>query len=294
MKILVLILVLMISGCVQKSSEEDLKTVKLTKLYTIEGHSENAESESEFMLGWRYLFDFLVDDDGYCYIVDEKTGSIRVFDKAGKFYSSISGKGMGPEEIESLETIYAVNDTLFVLDNRVRLKKFLRSGEYAGVKMLSPEKVSVFNSVYALNDTTMLAEYETFARTEVDIEINYLLSLLDKELRERKNIARKTNFFSKSYMRDLLEPVFAFSDSEIFVSYRSKSDYRIDVYSHEGDHLRTIKNNYIRVKYSNQEMKIIRKFEQDNKKITTYRAYDVRKDVCYRKNVGNTFMVREQ
>jgi hypothetical protein len=263
MRILILIVALLLSGCVQKQKTEDLNKVTLKKLYTIEGHSAAADPSAKFSLGWN---EFLADKDGYCYIIDDKTGSIKVFDKTGKFYSSISGNGIGPEEIEFFNAFYVIQDTLFISDKRIKVKKFMRNGKYVGVKNLDPEVLTLLNEVYALNDSTLLTRYQTFKKGKNDVEINHYLSISDIGLNKKIDIYEGMHTRSELNIMSFIEPVFAFSNEEVFVSNRSKSDYKIKIFSHDGSHLRTITNNYMRTKYSEEEMKIIIKIDDREEK----------------------------
>ena len=121
--VLLSLLTLLIS-CTKKEKVEELKTVKLTKLYTIEGYPDGADSTRAFTLAWNGTE---VDKAGNVFVRDDKSGSIRVFDNKGKFKNNITNTGMGPEEIEFFNTFYFEKDTLCVFDNRIKLKRFLKN-----------------------------------------------------------------------------------------------------------------------------------------------------------------------
>jgi hypothetical protein len=255
-----LVFVIVVMSCTnRKSSGDELKSVTLTKIYTIEGFPDDAEPKREFSLG--YIFK--ADNGGFCYIADEKSGSIKVFDRSGGFYSSISQLGMGPEEIENLNTFYFHKDTVFVIDNRAKLKKFLRNGQYIGFKTMEPEILTLIRNMFVLNDSTFLCSHQTFERTSDNIRVSHKLSFFDQDMRLRTDIYEKSHLRSEFDEMVFIEPVFTVSEKGIFVSQRSKTAQNINIYSHEGQFLRNISKNIPRIKFSKSEMTKIYEFYKD-------------------------------
>ena len=254
-KIIVLTAILsMLVSCSKKESTPEQKQVVLTKLYSIEGFPDDADSIRCFSASHSVNSDEM----GYLYIYDEKSGSIKVFDKSGKFFSSISKKGLGPEELERFDTFYINKDTVCVFENRIKLKKFLRTGEYVSVKILNSELLFIPINFSVLTDSTLLGRANNFKKTAESAEICCELAIFDKEFNKKIILAEpKVKFPDDAYTMEFVNPISAYNDKNIFVTSMSKSEYKIKVYSLSGDYVRSIKQNYIRTKYSKQEMEQI-------------------------------------
>ncbi|MBN2789902.1 MAG: 6-bladed beta-propeller [Candidatus Delongbacteria bacterium] len=212
--LVILSAVLLAVGCTKKETDIPQKTVKLTKLYTIEGYPEGADTTRTFTLTWNAT---KVDNEGNVFIRDEKSGSIRVFDKNGKFKNNISITGMGPEEIEFFNTFYFENDTLCILDNLIKIKKFLKNGAYISTKIIEFDEITRPQEIYELNDSTLIMEMTTFKREESSLLWGQILSIVNKDMKTKKIIYKSYLDYPKEGKQILFKkPIFAYNDSSIF------------------------------------------------------------------------------
>ena len=255
--LVILSVVLFVVSCAKDNQNLPIKKVTLTKLHTIEGFPEGTDSVETFTVG----YSLQIDESGYLYIHDERSGSIKVFDDQGNFFSSISKKGLGPEELEHFDTFFFKKDTVCVFDNRVKLKKFLKTGEYISIQMLNPELLFIPLSFSVVNDSTLLGRVNNFKRTAESAEICCELAIFDNKFNKNAVLAGPiVKFPDDAYTLEYVNPLSALNSENIFVAEMSKSEYAINVYSHSGEYLRTIRQNYAKKRYSESEMQRIKEF----------------------------------
>lgn len=256
--LLISTLALIIFSCANKESVSELKQVVLTKLYTIEGYPEGADSVRTFLLDYSGT---KADDIGNLYVRDKKSGSIKVFDKSGKFVSGVSKKGVGPEEIQNISSFLIEKDTIVVFDNRVNVKKFNKNGEFISANTLKQPNLRLFENILPLNDSTMIGISSAYRKCKNGLEIDVELVLADRQFDILKTI--ESNLNEKANLDRVFfdEPIFTFNTENIFVSKRSKSEYKIKIYSLNGDYLKTINLNYARTKYDQHEKDLISKLD---------------------------------
>jgi hypothetical protein len=258
LRFMVVSLLLIIFSCTKDKQDILQKKVTLTKLHTIEGFPEGEESARTFMLDHN---ETAADEKGNLIIRDKESGSLKVFDKSGKFVSSVSKKGVGPEEIQNISSFLIEKDTIVVFDNRVNLKKFNKNGDFVSATTLKMADVRLFENMTPLNDSTMIGISSVSRKVNNGVEIDVELVLSDRHFNIFKTL--DSNLNEKINLDKVFfdEPVFTFSKENIFVSRRSKSEYKIKIYSIYGDYLRTIKMNYARTKYNRHEMEKISKLD---------------------------------
>jgi hypothetical protein len=256
--LIVLSVILFALSCAKDNQKIPLKKITLTKLYTIEGYADSRDSTRNFMLDYGSV---IADENGDLIIRDKKSGSIKVFDKSGKFVSLISKKGVGPEEIQYFNSFLVDKDTIIIFDNRNHIKKFHKNGEFISAKTLKQPGLRLFENMTPFNDSTMIGISSFYRKVkngnEIDIELIFsdrsfnILKILEINQNEKTDLDKV--FFD--------EPVFTFNKENIFVSKRSKSEYKIKVYSLSGDYLRTLNLNYARTKYDQHEKDMISKLD---------------------------------
>ena len=248
---------LFVLSCAKDNQDIPQKKVTLTKLYTIEGFPEGADSVETFTVG----YSLQIDKNGYLYILDEKSGSIKVFDNKGDFSSNISKRGMGPDELENGDTFYIHNDTVFVFDNRVKIKKFFKGGEYISTKVLAPELMFVPLSFSVLNDSTLIGRVNTYKRTDENVEISLELAIFDKEFNKIEVLAEpKIKYPTEFYKIESAHTLHSYNDEYIFTAQMSKSEYKIKMFSHRGEFKGNIVQNYAKKRYTESEMQRIKDF----------------------------------
>ncbi|MDA3884493.1 MAG: 6-bladed beta-propeller [Candidatus Delongbacteria bacterium] len=259
--ILLSILTLLISCSTEKNGKQELKTVKLTKLHTIEGYPEGADSTRTFSLWWKGV---KVDDEGNVFIRDKKSGSIRVFDNKGRFKNNITAEGMGPEEVEIMSGYYLDKDTVCIIDNRIKLKKFLKNGQYLSYKVIEYDEISSPIDIQELNDSTLVVRV-IFGKTIDDVRmVGQSLDIYNKSFVKINRIYESfIDYLNESDKLFFTEPIFAFNDSSIFLTTRNKSEYKVGIYSHQGKLVGNIRKNYFKKRFTEDELDKI--FGKDNR-----------------------------
>ncbi len=237
--------------------------VKVDKLLTIEGKPDSTNlisGEAAFDLTYAVS----TDKEGFLYVRDEKTGSIKVFDKAGQYFSSVSSAGEGSEQIRNFNTFYTFKDTVYIFDNYSLIKKFLRTGEYLSAINIAFDQYTVPLAVSALNDSTLLGRISTLNSSSEPVLINLELAKFDRHF--RKTMIIQTAPINKEVIHRsyFMEPVFAVNDKYIFASKRSRDEYKIKLYTHTGEFVREIVNDYMPVKFSDEESRIIKISQMGN------------------------------
>jgi hypothetical protein len=76
--------------------------------------------------------------DGTIVVANGATRELRFFDARGQFLRAATRKGSGPGEIESLGRMFAVDDTLVVLDNRLKFHVYAPNGRWLRTTVLRP------------------------------------------------------------------------------------------------------------------------------------------------------------
>lgn len=237
--------------------------IKVDKILSIEGKPDSTNSiapEAAFDLTYAVQ----TDKEGFLYVRDEKTGSIKVFDKAGKFYSSVSSSGDGTDQIKSMDTFFTDKDTVYIFDSRTKIKKFLRSGEYLSASDIPFDQSMVPLAVSVLNDSTLIGRVSTLKSYSDPVLINLELALFDRKFSKRMIMltdAINKEVIHRSYF---MEPVFAVNDKYIYTAKRSRDEYKIKLYTHSGEFVRDIVQDYMPVKFSDEESRIIKVSQTGN------------------------------
>ncbi|HAQ61778.1 TPA: hypothetical protein DCR49_07260 [Candidatus Delongbacteria bacterium] len=260
--ILLTIIAMVLIQCAKVQKPVEMQ-VKAEKIYTIEGKPDSANSitpEAAFDLTYAVQ----TDKDGFLYLRDEKTGSIKVFDKAGKYYSSVASSGDGTDQIKSMDTFFADKDTVYIFDSRTKIKKFLRPGEYVSASDIPYDQSTVPLAVSVLNDSTLLGRVSTLNYSSEPVLINLELALFDRKF--NKKMIMLTDALNKEVIQRsyFVEPVFAVNDKYIYTAKRSRDEYRIKLYTHSGEFVRDIVQDYIPVKFSDEESRIIKMSQTGN------------------------------
>lgn len=68
--------------------------------------------------------------DGTIVVANGETGELRFFDTRGRFVRATAGRGGGPGELEYLTRMFAVDDTLLVVDGRIKAHVYAPNGKW--------------------------------------------------------------------------------------------------------------------------------------------------------------------
>ncbi len=180
----ILSVILLAVGCSKENPNIPLKKVTLTKLHTIEGFFDEGQDSLLSFSVFNSIFHY--GTDNYLYLYDYNSGSVKVFDDKGEFKTGFANKGKGPEEIESFNTLYTYNDTIFIVDNRIKIKKFSRDGRFIDIKIISPEVMSLPRHCYQINDSTIIGQVTQFIREPEKLILKLTLVVMNTDMNIRK------------------------------------------------------------------------------------------------------------
>jgi hypothetical protein len=282
-----IVIIMIVVSCSKKAAISEQKQLVLTKLYTVEGYPEGADSTRAFSLDRTR-----VDEKGNIFILDEKSGSIKVFDSSGSFLNTISKRGLGPEEIENMTSFYMHKDTLFVIDNRIKIKKFRMNGDLISQSVIESDIISYPFKVCVLNDTLLLVNINTFKRTEKSVEISKEMALFNKSFRNKKILYSYITDINELHKSVFEEPVFTFDDKNIYLSTRSKSEYKIKAFSYQGDLVKTVNQNYIKTKFPKEELDYLKQKYKDDPNFDFYYDYKIAVNDLFTDKYGNIWVQR--
>lgn len=134
LRYLSLTLLLIICGCRQSDQNQaefidvDVKTqAELSEFFESFSYLELESDDSCYMVG----IDKLIIDDERIYVLDERTNSVVIFDRAGGFINVIKKQGRGPHEYLHLSDFDVSSSGVYVLDRaNEKIRLYSVSGEW--------------------------------------------------------------------------------------------------------------------------------------------------------------------
>ena len=232
------------------SSESDLSIIPKLVL-KIEG--ESLKMESSFTSPTSVCSD----SKNNIYILNNKDAKVKKFDKSGNYIGSFCNLGQGPGEATDPENMIILNDTIMVIDDEAaRIIKFSTDGDYINQSKLATAQIPM--SLTPVGENNFIGFILGDEKRDNNYYVNISLILLDLELNIIKTIQTHETKLDPANLNihDMINP-FAIGNNEIFVANTSTDKYEIDVYDFQGIKLYTITKNFIKVKYTNNEKKLL-------------------------------------
>jgi len=189
-----------------------------------------------------------MDSDSYTnlYVLDFYESTITVFDKNGKFIRTMGGKGQGPSEFIQPMSLSIINDKMYIYE------------ENKGMKVLDLQCKYIDYFFVPLGNYYVFKAFDDFFLT---VKIDY-----DRSHNRKYIVTRFSKDFNESYtVAEYLYKVnpkesFPISAQEI-VAMNSKQhvyfpgnfeEYKVNVYSIEGNIIKSFGRKYKRIPYSKQ------------------------------------------
>ena len=268
--LVVLSAVILLIGCTKKEvtyEQYDENGVRITKNNGIPGDSTLTITVKEAAViemtneeypekTIRQLTSMDVDSEGNIYILDAPKARISKFDSSGSFIKSFGTSGQGPGEFQRPQHLIISSDTIVVSDfGTWKLVKFDLEGKYSGEKQFEdyyqfPAKPEVFGDGYI--------SFSQFTKAdESGQRINVIsLGLYDKNFELIKDVYQAESVLDLSVEYDATSfgIKHRISNNELYVSKNSKTEYSIDVYDLNGERIRQIRKNHIRVKAPQEQI----------------------------------------
>ncbi|NOR44956.1 MAG: hypothetical protein GQ534_05160 [Candidatus Delongbacteria bacterium] len=228
--------------------------IKPVELFTIQGADESITDSTRII---NRISDFDADSKKNVYILDGRSNSMKKFDSNGKYQFSFGRRGTGPGETEMSNWMLILNDTIMYDDYIVKdMLKFNPDGKYLYENRMTES--GPFERYQALTKTKIIGYQAYYEEIDDEMFVSYNLSIMNSDLKKYKQIASKRAKFvqGKYNFFDTFLSAYATSDSLIYFAEKSESKYKINVYNHEAELLYSIKKNYAKIPFNEEEIKV--------------------------------------
>ncbi|MBN1970195.1 MAG: hypothetical protein JXR48_05575 [Candidatus Delongbacteria bacterium] len=213
-----------------------------------------------------------LDKNNDIYIADDKSCSIKRFNKNGSFLNKIGGKGNGPGEFEYFSNIFFFEDTICVTSPPNENRKFSKNGEFFLKTHFSKNILLLGGMLEQLTGRNYIASYLSFDLNDVkpSSTIKCVTSIFEEELVEKVKVIEDsllvTEYREKPYKLSEIQPIITFDGkSRIYLTKKSKEKYEIHVYNFEGKQANIIVKSYRKIPFSDAQIQKIKEFNKGNK-----------------------------
>ncbi|MDA3885989.1 MAG: 6-bladed beta-propeller [Candidatus Delongbacteria bacterium] len=238
---------------IYKNSKPSDKNFQYTtkELFTIGGDEVDISDTNEV---FNDITMIKSDSEGNLYILDRRKSVIRKFDKNGDFVLSTGTRGTGPGEMIRASDMAITEDTIYVSDMRSRkVLRFDTNGKFINDIMM-PRETGSPRSFKELNNQRFIGMLTSVARNSGARQMTMNLAIMDKKFNVINSLHSETFDFDWETFNPLDHNIeFIAGNDKIYVAETSESKYEINVYDLKGKHIETIKKNYARIKYSEEE-----------------------------------------
>jgi len=219
------------------------------EILKIESFDDTIKNKSRELFWPRYLD---IDNQNNIFIMDVTAGSVKKFDKTGKFIKSFVKKGSGPGEVQRPYLLAIIDNTIFIPDPNVRqMVTFDNNGIFKEKFLLR----GIPNFMKSFNNKSFIGFMNMQQRDTFGLHNFFNLVLMDKHC-EEKAVLRKHRRLLKPGHNDLLDRFTAYASSKkrIFVSDNSEDAYRINVFDKTGKLVSRIEKEYQKIKFNKNEL----------------------------------------
>ncbi|KPK91985.1 hypothetical protein AMJ80_06985 [bacterium SM23_31] len=184
-----------------------------------------------------------VDSDTNLYVLDNQECTVTVFDKNGKFLRTMGGAGQGPGELEEPGSLCILDGKIYIYEWFKGIKVWDLQGNYVDFFIKDSSDFVVFR---AFDDFLLTVEgnsiNESLSETEYYFE-RYTLDL------EKINTVARLEHKEKNgtFVPDL---AFAVNSKRHIYFLTGRDEYKINIYSADGDILKSFGREYKRIPYS--------------------------------------------
>ncbi len=204
------------------------------------------ESENLARIGLTEIHDFAVDSTGNIYFSDShsKENLIFKFDAKGNYLKSFCQKGQGPEELTSAPMMIFTEDNKLVAHSSMKLLLFEPDGS-----LIREVKTNVryASGAICLDNGNYLMGITRYPKEESE-KTSHIVMLYDSQFNEIKELDRIETFpLVAQRIKGIRHSIVAHvSQGKIFTGSQER-DYEIYVYDLNGNLIRKIRKDYIKV-----------------------------------------------
>ncbi len=199
---------------------------------------------------------YAVDVNNNMYISDSSDQSIKVFDRNGKYQTTIGGKGNGPGEFQSISHIDFLPDgRLLITDwESKRISFFSTQGEFIKSTRLHNYHFMVYlttNSSFTVDENTYGERTQRFIKT-FDFTGKELVSYGEFTPSELKILRKGSTTFGIDLPYDTYS-IFASDQQRQWLYHCLNDKFLIEVYDHNGKLFRKIERPYKPVPFTSKD-----------------------------------------
>lgn len=195
------------------------------------------------------------DSEGNFFILDRRKANIKKFSSTGDFVLSVGTRGTGPGEMQRPSDMVIVEDTVYVSDMRARkVLKFDNDGKFIN-DIFMPRETGSPRSFEKINNDKFIGLLSSVARNSGARIMTMNLAILDKEFKILHSLYSESFEFDRDTYNPLDHEIeYTATEKNIYIAENSNSKYSINEYDLEGNHISTIKKNYARIRFSEEEI----------------------------------------
>ncbi|MDA3838994.1 MAG: hypothetical protein PF574_08440 [Candidatus Delongbacteria bacterium] len=189
--------------------------------------------------------------NGELYLLDSRSLKIFHTDEKLKILNSFGRQGAGPGEFENAFDLNMINDSLIVIDDRLkRISLFGMDGKFIRSEAMTDNVawVKSHNGTYF----GLTTSDETKDEKQYSVQN---LNILTKKFQALSSFYEKKKFIRNPQMNVVRLTKTAVKDDEIYLYEASKKNINIVVYNLKGEIVRTIKDKAPVIKISDEEIK---------------------------------------
>lgn len=237
-------------------------TYSIKKLFKIVGNNDLAKDS---LSNFSYIHFLTADSSNNLYVLNYKTCEIKKFNSQGKFLKTFGKKGNGPGEFLKAWQMFIFRNRLYISDYDTRQYSiFNLDGEF--INRLSLDGNDLLDFPQKVGKDKIFALVTKWSFNDNSWQFQNELNLFDKNLKKLKTFKRteKIKFIpGKTNMHNYISP-FAVSEDKIFIGKNSFNEYRIDVFSFEGEKLYEITKSYRKLTLSKNELNSFKKSRKNS------------------------------
>jgi hypothetical protein len=225
-------------------------------VFSLEEELSIGEAEGREKYMFSEIRGIAVDDEERIYVLDSKEAHIKIFDKDGEYFNTISRKGQGPGDIGSPRSVFITSQDEIVVPDIVnrQLAFFSLEGEF--IKNISTAKTSLRSSrvdskgniigvVAVIREENLWHELKKF-----DSDLNLLYTYAFSPAPSPSSF----NPFMPVLRWELTQ------NDQVVCGYPEK--YEIEIFNSKGKVIRKIVKDYKPVKVTKEEMERLEKLPQ--------------------------------
>ncbi|MDA3884491.1 MAG: hypothetical protein PF638_02750 [Candidatus Delongbacteria bacterium] len=202
---------------------------------------QNDSTRMFFDMPW----DAVEDTDGNIFILSLFNGKIVKYDNSFNYITDFGGKGNGPGELSSPQSMFVYKDTLFVTDSGTKkISKYITDGHFVNstfAPILSKSHTFTRKNNYFISQSIDFYEKENVMVGRSN------LTLIDNRLNLIKNIVYGAETEDFIFFKSRIS--YAMTDNNIYVAENRTDRYKINIFDYSGKKTGIINKDYAMIPF---------------------------------------------